>query len=267
MVQQNFEIECAPEKIYHTTAYVHWWTQEANCLLCSWLLSNRKHDEWCWNGEKWELFSDIYVRECAELVFLIWTTQQESLCSEWQRGGTVTGYRSVGSAHHSLLVDVQLVATGKLFGAKEKKGLGIQALNAKARRHQWYKVATKIRNTNLDKEVFLYLYQHVFMHFSNAFFSLLIFVPFRPVSPRYIFICFFFRSVFYICVQICDQDLLYWCSAQPLPLCVIWLCWAGPGWCGGCSRVPEVWGTSTAPDTAAGELVCKDRTTDRDRGR
>ena len=35
MVQMKFEIECAPEKTYHVTTYVHWWTQEANCLLCS----------------------------------------------------------------------------------------------------------------------------------------------------------------------------------------------------------------------------------------
>lgn len=41
---------------------------------------------------------------------------------------------------------------------------------------------------------------------------------------------------------------------------MLWLCWAGPGWCGGCSRVPGVWGPSTAPDTAAGELVCRGKT-------
>lgn len=47
---------------------------------------------------------------------------------------------------------------------------------------------------------------------------------------------------------------------HPVPLCVLWLCWAGPGWCGGCSRVQGVWGPSTSQDTAAGELVCGEKT-------
>lgn len=64
-------------------------------------------------------------------------------------------------------------------------------------------------------------------------------------------------NVFQMPQPVCPSDWLLSCQPVASPLCVLWLCWADPGWCGGCSQVQAVWGPLTAPNTVAGELVCR----------